>query len=206
MSKHSHKKPKPQAANKTRNKQPNQLRIIAGQWRGRKLPIVDAEGLRPTSDRIRETLFNWLAPSINESTCLDLFAGSGALGLECLSRGALSATLIESNTAAAKQLAQNSKVLGALNANIIQENAQHWLQDPSLAKGTVDIVFIDPPFAYGLWDSTFELLAQSELLANNALIYIESPKGKAYKAPQDWENLKKKTAGDVDYALFRYSG
>jgi len=204
LSKHP-RKPKKQPLSKLRSKQASQLRIIGGQWRGRKLPIVDAEGLRPTSDRIRETLFNWLAPNINKSTCLDLFAGSGVLGLECLSRGALSATLIENNTITAKQLTQNGKTLGAINLDIIKGDAQYWLQNPSLNKGSVDIVFIDPPFAYDLWDDTIDLLVQSRLLANDALIYIESPKGKAYKVPPEWESLKRKTAGDVDYTLFSYS-
>lgn len=205
MSKHP-RKPKKHSPTKLRSKQANQLRIIGGQWRGRKLPIVDAEGLRPTSNRIRETLFNWLAPNINKSTCLDLFAGSGALGFECLSRGALSATLIENNTIAARQLTQNGKILEALNLDIIQGDAQRWLQKPGLNKGSVNIVFIDPPFAYDLWDNTIDLLIQSKLLADGALIYIESPKDKVYKVPLEWESLKKKTAGDVDYTLFSYSG
>ncbi len=204
MSKHLRKR-RSQTTAKSRSKQASQLRIIGGQWRGRKLPIIDAEGLRPTSDRIRETLFNWLAPNLNGSTCVDLFAGSGALGLECLSRGALSATLIENNTVVAKQLEQNCKLIDAPNADIVQGDAQDWLLNQTLTKRSIDIVFIDPPFAYDLWDNTIERLTQSELLAKDALVYIESPRGKVYKIPPEWESLKKKTAGDVDYTLFKYS-
>jgi 16S rRNA (guanine966-N2)-methyltransferase len=179
-----------------------QLRIIGGKWRGRKLPIMDADGLRPTSNRIRETLFNWLSPTINNSICLDLFAGSGALSIECLSRGASKAIMIEKYAPTAHQLRQNCETLKTDDADIIQQDAITWLHNQKHIAHTIDIVFIDPPFAYKLWDSTIDQLHQSKLLAPNALIYIESPKGSALTVPEKWHLYKAKTAGRVNYALY----
>jgi 16S rRNA (guanine966-N2)-methyltransferase len=197
-----HRKLQAQPTSKQRDQGTGQLRIIGGQWRGRKLPIIDADGLRPTSDRIRETLFNWLSPTINDSACLDLFTGSGALSFECLSRGASNVTMIEKNALAARQLRQNSEQLQANGADIIQQDALLWLQNPNLVERSIDIAFIDPPFAYKLWASTIDQLQQSKLLALNALIYIESPKGSTLKVPVGWQLCKEKTAGHVAYMLY----
>lgn len=197
-----HRKPQAQSTSKNRDRGEGQLRIIGGQWRGRKLPIVDADGLRPTSDRIRETLFNWLAPTINNSVCLDLFAGSGALSFECLSRGACQAIMIEKNALVARQLKQSSVQLQTKGADIIQQDAILWLNNQNLTKRSIDIVFIDPPFTYDLWESAIEKLHNSELLAPHALIYIESPKGIRHKMPEQWQPCKEKTAGDVEYMLY----
>lgn len=181
----------------------NQLRIIGGQWRGRKLSIANIPGLRPTGDRIRETLFNWLMPYISDSNCLDLFAGSGALGLESLSRGARSATLIEKNKLAARQLELHIKTLNAERTDIVNHDALLWLASNTLPKRSFNIVFIDPPFAGKLWHKTVEQLDQSGLLAADALIYIESPKQETVNIDVNWTLLKEKVSGDVSYQLYR---
>ena len=132
-----------------------QIRIIGGQWRGRKLPVPDSPGLRPTTDRVRETLFNWLAPVIVDAQCLDCFAGSGALGLEALSRYAAGATLIEMDRAVSQQLIKNLATLKAGNARVVNSNAMSFLAQ----KGTPhNIVFVDPPFRRGLLEETINLL------------------------------------------------
>lgn len=197
-----HRKQKAQSTSRHRGPCAGQLRIIGGQWRGRKLPVVDADGLRPTSDRIRETLFNWLTPTINNSVCLDLFAGSGALSFECLSRGARKAIMIEKNALVSSQLKQNSEQLQTNGADIIQQDALLWLHNQKLTQRSINIVFIDPPFAYDLWESAIEKVHNSELLAPHALIYIEGPKGSIHKVPAQWQLCKEKTAGDVDYMLY----
>jgi 16S rRNA (guanine966-N2)-methyltransferase len=198
-----HRKPQAQPTSRDRGPGKGQLRIIGGRWRGRKLPIVGADGLRPTGDRIRETLFNWLAPTINNSVCLDLFTGSGALSFECLSRGGRQAIMIEKNALAARQLKQNSVQLQTNAADVIHQDALLWLDNQKLTQRSIDIVFIDPPFAYDLWDSAIDKLHHSKLLAPDALIYIESSKGSSHKLPLQWQLSKEKTAGDVDYKLYQ---
>jgi 16S rRNA (guanine966-N2)-methyltransferase len=182
----------------------HQLRIIGGQWRGRKLPIADVEGLRPTGDRIRETVFNWLMGDIVSSHCLDVFAGSGALGLECLSRGAAHVTLLEKHPKAATQLKQHCQTLSAAQGHVIQCNALEWLQSPSMAAESIDIVFIDPPFTQQLWAESIHALHNSGLLKSGALIYIESPKHTPIDTPHHWQLHKEKHAGQVSYRLFCY--
>ncbi len=183
----------------------NQLRIIGGQWRGRKLNIADVSGLRPTGDRIRETLFNWLMPDISDSNCLDLFSGSGALGFESLSRGARSTILIEKNKHAAKQLELHSQTLNAEGAAIVNQDALLWLASSTLPKHSIHIAFIDPPFKEGLWHKTINALDNSELLAAAALIYIESPKQETLNINASWTLLREKISGDVSYRLYRYN-
>ena len=142
-----------------------QIRIIGGQWRGRKLPVPDSPGLRPTTDRVRETLFNWLAPVIVDAQCLDCFAGSGALGLEALSRYAAGATLIEMDRAVSQQLIKNLATLKAGNARVVNSNAMSFLAQ----KGTPhNIVFVDPPFRRGLLEETINLLEDNGWLADEA--------------------------------------
>jgi 16S rRNA (guanine966-N2)-methyltransferase len=182
----------------------HQLRIIGGQWRGRKLPIADVDGLRPTGDRIRETVFNWLMGDIVGSHCLDIFAGSGALGLECLSRGAAHVTLLEKHPEAATQLKQHCQTLGTTQGKVIQCNALDWLHAPSIPTKSIDIVFIDPPFDHALWVDTIDKLQASGLLNNEALIYIESPKHTPIPTPSHWHLHKEKQAGQVSYRLFCY--
>ncbi len=185
--------------------QKQQLRIIGGQWRGRKLPIATVDGLRPTGDRIRETLFNWLMADIVDSHCLDLFAGSGALGFECLSRGAASATLLEKHPQGARQLQANCHTLSSPQANIVQCDALAWLQNSSLGKNSVDIAFIDPPFAANLWDSVINSLHKSGLLTPTPRVYIEAPKSQVLSIPSHWRLHKEKRAGQVAYRLFELS-
>lgn len=177
-----------------------QIRIIGGQWRGRKLPVPDSPGLRPTTDRVRETLFNWLAPHMAEARCLDCFAGSGALGLEALSRYAAQATLIEMERGVAQQLSQNLATLKASHGQVVNANTLEFLSKPGQP---FNIVFIDPPFRKGLLEQTVTLLEQNGWLADNALIYIESEvEGGLPPLPASWQPHREKIAGQVAYRLF----
>lgn len=179
----------------------NSVRIIGGSWRGRKLSFADAPGLRPTPDRVRETLFNWLHGRLEGKRCLDLFAGSGALGLEALSRGARLAVLLESNPSVATHLKAQAAILGADSAQIVQTDAGRYLRG---ASQPFDVIFIDPPFDANLWTQTAALLARGAWLAPNALIYVESPvQGEQARLPEEWETLRDKTAGEVRYRLLR---
>lgn len=176
------------------------LRIIAGKWRGRKIHFPDVESLRPTPDRIRETLFNWLQNEIGDSRCLDLFSGSGALGLEAASRGARHVDLIELDNQATRQLQENCQQLSAEQCHVIKSTAQGFL---TATAQQYDIVFIDPPFQAGLWTEIADLLVKHNILVDNARIYLECPKKQDLPAlPLQWQLLKEKTAGDVRYCLF----
>ena len=178
-----------------------QLRIIGGQWRGRKLSFTAAEGLRPTSDRVRETLFNWLAADIHGAKCLDLFAGSGALGLESLSRGATHCDFIDTSAAAIKQLQSHLQVLdGASRGHCHNDSALSFL---TKAQQRWDIVFVDPPFGQDLLAPTCDLLNQLKSLSPGAMVYVESgAKEKLPDFPASWEPHREKKAGDVSYRLF----
>ncbi|MEA1063055.1 16S rRNA (guanine(966)-N(2))-methyltransferase [Erwinia sp. HR93] len=181
-----------------------QIRIIAGQWRGRKLPVPDSPGLRPTTDRIRETLFNWLAPYIVDARCLDCFAGSGALAIEALSRYAASATLLEKDRAVAHQLQKNIATLQARQGTVMHTDTLSFLAQPGTP---FDIVFIDPPFRQGLLDNTLELLASNGWLAQNACVYVESEaEGAAPTVPPDWHLHREKIAGQVAWRLYIRDG
>lgn len=178
----------------------NQLRIIGGIWRGRKLSFPDVDGLRPTGDRIRETLFNWLAPDIQGARCLDLFAGSGALGLEALSRGAQSSLLLEKHAAAAQQLKSNLQLLQAGNGRVEQVDSLHWLkQQPPQP---FDIIFIDPPFALDLWVPIAAALEAQAWLSDEALIYLEAPRDAQLQLPANWQLHRDKHAGQVSFRLY----
>ncbi|AWF83196.1 16S rRNA (guanine(966)-N(2))-methyltransferase RsmD [Microbulbifer sp. A4B17] len=176
----------------------SQLRIIGGQWRGRKLQFAPVEGLRPTGDRLREVLFNWLQFYLPGSRCLDLFAGSGALGLEALSRGAGSVDFVELNTRAARTLTEQLKLLNAPKAKVHNCSADEFLRSNG---NRYDLVFIDPPFADDLWQVT--LSALSKHLAPDALIYVETPRETLIAAVPGWEQEKEKRAGQVCMRLFR---
>jgi len=176
------------------------IRIIAGKHRGRKLPVLMAEGLRPTTDRVKETVFNWLMPYIHDANCLDCFAGAGSLGFEALSRGAAKVTLIELNNAAAKQLQANKQLLSADNVIVSNTNLLDFLK--LSAKQPYDLVFIDPPFNEGLVTQTAELLNKG-WLANQALIYVETEIHSTQSLPDNWQLLKEKVAGQVAYRLFQ---
>ncbi|WP_337263147.1 MULTISPECIES: 16S rRNA (guanine(966)-N(2))-methyltransferase [unclassified Serratia (in: enterobacteria)] len=176
-----------------------QIRIIGGQWRGRKLPVPNSQGLRPTTDRVRETLFNWLAPVIRGARCLDCFAGSGALGLEALSRYAASATLLEYERPVAQQLEKNLALLQGAG-QVINTNALHWLAGTGQP---FDVVFLDPPFRQGLLAETVILLEQGGWLADEALIYVEAEaESAATDVPATWTLHREKVAGQVAYRLY----
>jgi len=180
-----------------------QLRIIGGQWRGHKLHFADVEGLRPTGDRVRETLFNWLAPVISGAYCLDLFAGSGALGFEALSRGAIRAILIEKDPVAAALLKQNSAFLKTERAQVIQTDASQWL-NTFTPERPFDVVFLDPPFAADLLQPCCDLLQRPGLLSQNSLVYIETDRHQPPPiTPPTWALFREKTAGQVCYRLYR---
>ena len=178
-----------------------QIRIIGGQWRGRKLPVPESPGLRPTTDRVRETLFNWLAPSIVDASCLDCFAGSGALGLEALSRYAANATLLEMERGVAQQLQKNLATLKASNAKVVNTNTLAFLAQ---AGAPHDIVFVDPPFSKGLLEETLKLLENNGWLSDEALIYIESEVENGLPpVPMNWHVYREKVAGQVAYRLYQ---
>ncbi|TYK66609.1 16S rRNA (guanine(966)-N(2))-methyltransferase RsmD [Colwellia echini] len=185
------------------------IRIISGKYRGRKLPVLMAEGLRPTTDRVKETVFNWLMPYLNDANCLDCFAGSGGLGFEALSRGAAQVTLVELNRAAANQLSANKTLLSADNLNVIQSDALSFLKTKqSETSSTIDakpydLVFLDPPFRKQLVEQTAQLLNQN-CLADQALIYVEMESESTQIIPVNWQLLKEKVAGQVIYQLYQY--
>jgi 16S rRNA (guanine966-N2)-methyltransferase len=193
-------------------KSAGKIRIIAGKYKGRKLPVLMAEGLRPTTDRVKETVFNWLMPYIAQANCLDCFAGSGSLGFEALSRGADEVTLVELNRAAANQLLENKDLLKANNINVINDNALVFLKnDPLKPKLTAksdkafDLVFLDPPFRKQLVEQAAQLLNNFGL-AEQALIYVEMEAESTQVIPANWQLIKEKISGQVVYQLYKYQG
>ncbi len=176
-------------------------RIIGGKWRGRKIKFDDADGLRPTTDRIRETVFNWLQPYIHQSHCLDAFAGSGVLGFEALSRGASDLVFIEQNIQTVKNLKENIDILKADNVNVVQQDALRWLSSAKRDQA-FDLVFLDPPFHGELLTKAATLLEQSGCLAKDAIIYVEHNIAEDITLPENWFCLKQKKAGQVAYELF----
>jgi len=187
---------------KTRGSRPGRLRIVAGKWRSRLLPVPDVPGLRPTSERIRETLFNWLAPTIEGTRCLDLFAGTGALGIEALSRGAGSVEFVENSKLAVQALRESLQALSDTNAVIHEADAVAYLNSESPA--TFDTVFVDPPFAADRYAELCRLLASHCWLAKGAHIYLEQDSSQTIPdLPEGWELLNEKLAGNVRYSLIR---
>jgi len=182
--------------------QRGRLRIVAGNWRSRLLEIADVPGLRPTAERIRETVFNWLTPHLAGARCLDLFAGTGALGLEALSRGAADVLFIETSPIAVRSLLKNIASLQATNATVRRADAVNYLQHPGADQ--FEIVFLDPPFADDLHGDLCKLLDESTILAADALVYIEEDRAKPEVVlPPDWQTLKTKSAGNVRYSLVK---
>jgi 16S rRNA (guanine966-N2)-methyltransferase len=164
------------------------------------LPVVEVQGLRPTSERIRETLFNWLAPVIDGAHCLDLCAGTGALGFEALSRGAASSTFIEKSPAAVRALKDAVAILQAGDAVVRQANAVRYLAEQAPTR--FDVVFIDPPFLADLQADLCRLLAERGWLADDALVYLEQSRDRpAPVLPDGWHTIRDKTAGEVRYRL-----
>ena len=179
---------------------PGKLRIVAGSLRGSRLAVPDRPGLRPTSDRVRETLFNWLMPVIEGARCLDLYAGTGALGIEAISRGAAACTFIESDRALARDLRENLARLKAENARVVEGDALATLAG---SPEPFDIVFLDPPFGADLWDASAERLESRGWLVANAWIYVEAPADAAPVLPASWMLHREGQAGAVRYALYR---
>jgi len=175
------------------------VRMIGGKWRGRKLIIPEVAEVRPTLDRVRETVFNWLSPNIIGATCLDAFAGSGVLGFEALSRDAASVTFVDANKKAITQITKTAKMLNTDNADIV--HAQFPQQFSSGHK--FDVVFLDPPFNKNLIETSTKFLQDNNLLNKNALIYIEAEVAlQTINFPKNWQPLKHKTAGEVAYYLY----
>ncbi|MEI8674343.1 16S rRNA (guanine(966)-N(2))-methyltransferase RsmD [Pseudoalteromonas sp. Hal040] len=188
----------------TNNKSANGfIRIISGQFRGRKLPVKDVQGLRPTTDRIKETVFNWLMQDTRGAAVLDCFAGSGGLGFEALSRFAERATFFELDKGAALQLKENISTLKLDNAAIKQDNSLSLLAN-NAQNEQFDLVFVDPPFRQNLAEKTCFLLEENNWLTAQALIYVEvESELNSLNIPDNWMLLKEKTAGQVICRLYQ---
>ncbi|HDL1220954.1 TPA: 16S rRNA (guanine(966)-N(2))-methyltransferase RsmD [Mannheimia haemolytica] len=177
--------------------QMGEVRVIAGLWRGRKLPVLNAEGLRPTTDRVKETLFNWLMHDIAHSRCLDCFAGSGSLGIEALSRQAQAVVFLEKFANAANQLKKNLQALKSEQGSVIHTDTLAYLAQKNNGE-PFNIVFIDPPFHQGFVPQVLNLLAENNWLAPNTILYVETEKNHPpLELPQGWQILKEKAAGMV---------
>jgi 16S rRNA (guanine966-N2)-methyltransferase len=178
------------------------LRIIGGAWRGRRLRFPDAPAIRPTPDRVRETLFNWLAPTLNGARCLDLFAGSGALGLEALSRGAAHVTFVERDRSAARAietcLAEWDRERRC-DWRVVSTDATDFLGAPGRP---FDLVFLDPPFASGMLAAVAAQLERGGWLADTARIYLECPAAEQPVVPANWTHAREKRSGQVGYHLY----
>lgn len=177
-----------------------QIRIIGGRWRGRKLPVLDLDGLRPTTDRLKETLFNWLQFECADARVLDAFAGAGSLGIEALSRGAAHAVFVERSAPAAAQLADNLRRLEADGiSEVYQGDAQSYLKTPQTV---FDLVFLDPPFHQDLLAQFIPQLMSTHALANGSWVYVESEHPLPYEAPKSWHLHREKVAGQVCCRLY----
>lgn len=211
MANQSKRKPRARASqqsaitSRAKKNAPGQLRIVAGRWRGRKIPVIDADGLRPTGDRVRETLFNWLQLDIPGSRCLDLFAGSGALGLEAASRGAADVTLVEASTSVQAQLRQTLDALQAANSVMLfAGTAQAFLESNPKP---FDLVFVDPPFQQQLHRAALQQIGRS--LNSESLVYVECPDQERDLVDEfsgNFELVKEKQFGDVAALLLRFRG
>ncbi len=186
------------------------VRIIGGTLRSRQIRFSESDGLRPTADRIRETLFNWLQQDIEQAVCLDLFAGSGALGFEAASRGAARVDLVESQPAVVRKLRENIESLQlsqSANVAVHTQTASTWLQAQTGGDIKYDLVFLDPPYNDRCLPEISKLLASSHLLQDRALIYLENNSAVAADAlPDNWQCLKSKKAGQVYYYLYQANG
>lgn len=174
---------------------PGSVRIIGGLWRGRRLPVPPA-GVRPSADRVRETLFNWLMPRLRGARCLDLFAGTGVLGFEALSRGAREVTLLDLDPEVIARLEDSRRLLDARGAEILRRDAPAWLAGTPLS--AYDIVFVDPPFTSNVLDEVLALLARG-WVAEGGVVYIEAPAAPAL--PPGWTVLREGRTRQVVYSL-----
>ena len=186
----------------TQSARTSSIRIIGGEWRSRKLTVPDAPGLRPTPDRVRETLFNWLAPTIQGARVLDAFTGSGALFLEGLSRGASTGVAIDANTDAVNNLRRNLAVLQCDDAQVLRMDSLHYLSNQT--EQGFDIVLLDPPFHQDLLLSACQLLEDNNWLNKGAWIYTESEQApSSLGVPSTWRLHREKHTGQVHYALWQ---
>ena len=176
------------------------IRIIGGSLRNSRLDVPALPGLRPTAERVRETLFNWLAPVMDGARCLDLCAGTGALGIEALSRGAAGVQFVERDARAALALRDNLARLKTTSAQVAVLDAGQFLQG---APQVQDLVFLDPPFALALWSALAQQLEQGGWLAAQAWIYVESPRAEVPALPANWRLHREGHAGEVRFALYR---
>lgn len=177
------------------------VRIIGGRWRGRRLPVSDFDTLRPSKDIVRETLFNWLQPVVEGSRCLDVFAGSGALGFEAASRSATCVLMLEQEIELVKQLRLQAGILKADQVEIVATASEQYLRRPGQA---FDIVFLDPPFNSSLIPEVCRLLTEHGWVKADSLIYLEAARKQGLPAlPAGWELQREKTSGDVAYGLAR---
>lgn len=180
---------------------PGTVRIISGAWRGRRLRVPDVAGLRPTPDRVRETVFNWLRPRLPGAHCIDLFAGTGALCLEALSQGASRVVMVEQCPSIAANLRHNVAALAAENAEVIEADAIEYLAGPA---EQFDIVFVDPPFQSDLIARSSQMVEQHGWLVSGGLAYIEAPREMTtLPIPDSWELIRSQQAGNVGYHLAR---
>jgi 16S rRNA (guanine966-N2)-methyltransferase len=179
----------------------NSVRIIGGDWRGRRLQVADVPGLRPTGDRVRETLFNWLQPWVPAADCADLFAGTGALGFEAASRGAASVLMIEKDAKAVAVLRQSIEQLQATQVNLQAGGAMSLIE--SLKPDSFDIVFVDPPFDSNLCGLVVERLDKAACVRRGGFIYVESPAAQMIPPPEGWSVWRDKKIGEVRMQLFR---
>ena len=179
------------------------VRIIGGKWRGRKIDFIESEGLRPTHDRVRETLFNWLQFDINGARCLDLFAGSGALGIEALSRGAAHVVFVDKEKKVVDQLRENIFKMSTDNADVFQFDFTNT--EAIMFNEPFNIVFLDPPFHTDLLQKALKWLSVNHLLATNAMIYLETALGDFSEEIllNDFEILKHKKTKALEYLLCR---
>lgn len=172
------------------------VRIIGGRWRGRRLPVADVATLRPTPDRVRETVFNWLMPVIEGALCLDLFAGTGAFGFEAASRGAARVVMVERHPLLVAMLRKQAAVLQAGQVSIVAGEAASWLAGTA---ASFDVVFLDPPYESDLLPRCLALLSSRAILRPGALVYVEH--SIAWEAPAGWCMVKQSRAGRVIYGL-----
>ena len=190
---------------KAKGKKSGAVRIIAGEWRGRWLPVVDLPGLRPSGDRSRETLFNWLQGRLRGAAVLDLFAGTGVLGLEAVSRGAASAVLVEKARLAATQLSATIEMLGGesgSHVSVVQADALEWLE--SQPSSSFDLVFIDPPFGQDLAGAAIGELQRGGHMKPDGLVYLETARSEVLPPlTAAWEVLKEQTLGEVKMYLMK---
>ncbi len=182
-------------------KSSNMLRIIGGHWRGRRLPVADIDGLRPSPDHLRETLFNWLMFTIEGATCLDAFAGTGALGSEALSRSAKEVFFLEKSRKATNIINKNLQTLKSENHTVITTNTLTWLQSAKVTP--FDIVFLDPPFRQSLLIPVCNLLSQRGWVTPRSYVYVEAEKELNFTVPENWSLVKEKKTGQIASRLYQ---